>query len=234
MARRKGKSRGWRFSIVMAVVLGLALAAAWYWWTMRSWAPSEADYPDQGVALAPGQYQQRFETVSALGAKFAYFSLGAIGEQPDPSLSEAMAQARAAGLQTGAQLSFDPCAPADPQSARFVTMVARDPALLPPAIALGRDAANCDDPVSDAAVESELMTLINQIEGHAGKPVILKLSRGFEERFSIASKVNRDLWVLGDRFAPRYAGRPWLLWSANGTRHIVGADEPLEWVVVQP
>lgn len=82
-------------------------------------------------------------------------------------------------MQVGVALDFDPCLGADAQSGMFAQMVPRDADLLPPAIGLARLADNCTPKVSDAAVESELMTLINQIETHAGRPVILKLSPPF-------------------------------------------------------
>ncbi len=130
-------------------------------------------------------------------------------------------------------LNFDPCAPADLQSGVFAQMVPRDAALLPPAIGLIRLADSCSPKVSDAAVESELMTLINQIETHAGKPVILKLGRDFQERHNTATALTRDLWLARDRARPDYAGRPWLLWSANSQLVSEASEEPIEWVVVQ-
>ncbi|WP_394729933.1 glycoside hydrolase family 25 protein [Altererythrobacter sp. GH1-8] len=234
MATRRPKQRPWRRYIIALIALGVLVATAWYWWTMRSWTPSEADYPDQGIALAMGQRDVNFPTVRALGGKFVYFAIGPYGAPRDTGLADAMADARQAGLQIGAVITFDPCAKADPQSSRFVTMVARDTALLPAAIELETGGENCPEAVSDAAIESELMTLINQIERHSGKPVILKLSRAFEERYRLSGSLSRDLWVVGDRIAPRYAARPWLLWSANTSRHMETAAEPVEWVVVQP
>jgi len=46
-------------------------------------------------------------------------------------------------------------------------------------------------------------------------------------------KIDRNLWLTGERFEPDYAGRPWMLWTAN--THLVtdAGDEPLRWVVVQ-
>jgi lysozyme len=105
--------------------------------------------------------------------------------------------------------------------------------LLAPAIALESLADGCQPEVSDAAVESELMTLINQIETHAGKPVILKLSPAFEARHRTATTLARDLWLARDRARPDYAGRPWLLWSANSALVSEASEEPIEWVVVQ-
>ena len=151
-----------------------------------------------------------------------------------PPAFEALKAARKAGLKVGALHRFDPCQRADAQSANFVTMVPRDPALLPPAIAFEEVADHCTTKVSDAAVESELLTFVNQVEMHAGRPVILKLSAAAEDRYAMGARIERDLWLVRDRFLPRYAGRPWLLWSANRARITEAAEEPLEWVVVQP
>ncbi len=144
-----------------------------------------------------------------------------------------LAAAREAGLKVGVIHVFDPCRPADAQSAFFTRMVPRDSGWLPPAIALTRLADGCAQPVSDAAVESELVTFINQIETHAGKPVILKLGRAFQERHRSAQALERDLWLMRDRAQPDYAGRPWLLWSANASLVSEAAEEPIEWAVVQ-
>jgi lysozyme len=100
-------------------------------------------------------------------------------------------------------------------------------------IALTRLGEMCAEPVSDAAVESELVTLINQIEAHAGKPVILKLARDFQKRHRSAQALERDLWLMRDRAQPDYAGRPWLLWSANSSYESEASEEPIEWAVVQ-
>jgi lysozyme len=63
--------------------------------------------------------------------------------------------------------------------------------------------------------------------------VILKLSRAFQDRHNTATTLARDLWLSRDRARPDYAGRPWLLWSANGVLVTEASAEPVEWVVVQ-
>ena len=68
---------------------------------------------------------------------------------------------------------------------------------------------------------------------HAGQRAILKLSRDFQDRYQIAGSIERDLWLVHDRIAPTYGGRPWLLWSANAARVTEASDQPIEWVVVQ-
>lgn len=238
MARRKSsprrRARRWSLYLLATVLLAGLVGALWYWWDMRSWAPDEATYPDQGVMISGGQGLVAFETLHALGARFAYLeaSSGVAGKAP--RFARNLAAARRAGVQAGAVHLFDPCTGADPQSANFVTVVPRDAQLLPPVIAILRTARECDPHVSDAAVESELMTFINQVELHAGRRAILKLSPAVEGQYRLAELVDRDIWLVRDRFRPRYAERPWLLWSANGARVTEASDEPLEWIVVQP
>lgn len=230
----RGATRRWLLRSFALVGLVAFAFAAWLWWDMRDWHPDETLYPEQGAVAPAGTAAVKFETLKAIGAQFAYIPL-----VDEPSVgggrafSERFRRARETGLQVGVVLDFDPCAPADGQSGAFAQMVPRDPDLLPPAIGLGGLADACAPAVSDAAVESELMTLINQIEMHAGKPVILKLSPAFEARHRTATALSRDLWLMRDRARPDYAGRPWLLWSANSQRMTAASEEPIEWVVVQ-
>ena len=237
MARRRGGRRtrtGWRARILAALLLVVLAGGIWLWWDLRHWQPAESASPDQGVEIEADDGTVNFRTLRALGASFAYLDASDGAQGQDRALSDNLAAARAAGLQVGAVHRFDPCAMADGQSANFVTMVPRDPSLLPPAIELARTAGDCAERVSDAAVESELMTLINQIEMHAGKPVILKIDPGFEDRYHLAGMLDRNLWLTRTRFEPTYAGRPWLLWTANTALHTQASDQPLRWVVARP
>lgn len=233
MARRKSAKRRWLLYTLAFLVLAGTVGVLAYWWDMRSWAPDPALYSDQGVLVSDREGLVGFDTVRAIGGKFAYVeaSRGATGH--DVRFGRNLSAARRAGLKVGAVHLFDLCSSADAQSANFVTMVPRDGELLPPAIALIGTADHCPEKVSDAAVESELMTFINQVEMHAGQRAILKLSRDFQTRYQIAGLLERDLWLVRDRFVPTYGGRPWLLWSANAARVTEAADQPIEWVVVQ-
>lgn len=174
----------------------------------------------------------RFGTLAALGARFVY--LGASeGARRDGAFPANLAAAREAGLQVGAVHRFDPCIMADGQTANFVVVVPRGAGLLPPAIALDKTADDCSAPVGEAEVESELMTLVNQVEAHAGRPVILQVSRKFEDRYGLAGRIERNLWVVGTWRQPAYAGRPWLMWTANEGLWSEAADAPLRWVVMR-
>ena len=222
-----------------AALLLLALGGGlWGWWTMRHWMPPRTAYPLQGVEIGatdgPDGAAADFRGLKAIGAEFAYLDATASAFARDPAFVGNFEAARAAGLQVGAVHRYDPCQPADKQAGNFVTIVPRDSALLPPAVELERIGDDCPVPVSDAAIESELTTFLNQVETHTGKPVILKLGKAFEARYRIAPRIDRNLWLTGDRFQPDYAGRPWTLWTANShlTNEALGAT--VRWVVVQP
>ncbi|WP_240957046.1 glycoside hydrolase family 25 protein [Pseudopontixanthobacter vadosimaris] len=218
--------------VLLLAILGGA-AAVWLWWEIRHWTPDPAEYPDQGVEIGSADGAVNFRTLRALGASFAYLdaSRGASGR--DPAFVHNLADARDAGLLAGAVHRFDPCIMADRQTANFVTMIPRDETLLPPVIHLAETAENCPERVSEAAVESELTTLINQIETHAGKPVLLKIDRDFEDTYGLAPRFERNLWLTRTRFPPEYAGRPWLLWTANEYFRSPAASGSLRWMVAQ-
>lgn len=232
--RARKSPRRWLVRAIALLALVALAFAVWLWWDMREWRPDEALYPEQGALAPVGGAEVKFATLKAIGAQFVYLPL-VLEPLPDGpgGFAYRFTRAREAGLQVGVVLNFDPCAPADLQSGVFAQMVPRDSDLLPPAIGLSRLADGCNPKVSDAAVESELMTLINQIEMHSGKPVILKLGSAFEARHKTATALSRDLWLARDRARPDYAGRPWLLWSANSQLMSEASEEPVEWVVVQ-
>ncbi|MCB2087652.1 MAG: glycoside hydrolase family 25 protein [Sphingomonadaceae bacterium] len=220
--------------ILALLLLAVVCAGGWYWWQLQHWSPDEAVYPDQGVEVAARDGRVNFRTVRALGGRFAYLDASYGAKGSDAAFSRNLTAAREAGLQVGAVHRFDPCVMADGQSANFVTVVPRGADMLPPAIELAATADDCAERVTEAAVESELMTLINQIEGHAGKPVILKIMPGFETRYGLSARIERNLWLSRTRLLPDYAGRPWLLWTANEALRSEAAEQPLRWVVVQP
>ena len=230
----KGKRGGWKLRLVGALMLVAILGGGWAWWHMRHWTPQRAAFPMQGVEIGSADGAVDWRALKAVGADFVYLDASASAFARDDGFGSNLDAARAAGLQVGAVHRYDPCQPADSQAANFVTVVPRDGELLPPAIELDLLAENCAQAVGDAAVESELMTFLNQIEGHTGKPAILKLTGDFEDRYGTAATIDRNLWLVRDRVLPDYAGRPWTMWTANSALTLDVAENPVRWVVVQP
>ncbi len=232
MGRKRAIPIRWR--VGAALLLVALCVAGWQWWVFIHWAPPRDAFPVQGVLIGAEDGAPDFISLKAVGADFAYLeaSVGAKGR--DPAFGRNLAAARASGLPIGVVHHYDPCLRADRQAANFVTIVPRDSSLLPPAIELEETADRCEPRVSEAEVESELTTFLNQVEGHVGKSAILKLSPAFEERYAISSRIERNLWLERDRFQPDYGGRPWTLWTANGHLRSPAAEGPLRWVAAQP
>lgn len=238
MARKRkskaGTRRGWLRPLLVALLMSAVAAAGWWYWQSRHWRPSEAIYPEQGVLVGEGDGPVRFVIIKGLGGSFAYLEASRGAKGRDRVFIANLAAAREAGLAAGAVHVFDPCAPADAQSANFVIAVPRNSSLLPPAILLDGDAEVCPAPVSEAAIQSELMTLVNQIEAHAGKPAILAPSAAFERRYRVGGRIERKLWLTRSLAEPGYAGRPWTLWTANEHLQTEAAEAGLRWVVARP
>lgn len=229
-----GRRRGWRVPVLALLLFGAAVATGWWYWRSHHWRPSEVRYPEQGILVGEGDGPVRFSIVAGLGGSFAYLEASRGAKGRDRAFMANLAAARTAGLAVGAVHVFDPCASADAQSANFVIAVPRDRTLLPPAILLESDAAFCPRPVSEAAIQSELMTLVNQIEAHAGMPAILAPSAEFERRYRVGGRIERNLWLTRSLAEPTYAGRPWMLWTANEALQTEAAEHPLRWVVARP
>lgn len=217
--------------VAAALALILVIGAASLWWFWRSWEPSREEYPVQGVAVSSTQGDINWAGVRANGADFAYIHVSTGTSARDAAFPVNWAGARAAGLGYGAELTYDPCARASDQATLFITTVPRDNAALPPAIRLG-DVPGCA-PGRDRVL-SELNTLVNLVEAHSGKPVLLHLSPAFEQAYRISEGVDRTVWLDGNFFPPDYAARNWVMWTASDGRRLNAVEGPVKWVVVAP
>ena len=224
----------WRGRISALLLLAALAVAAWAWWQALGWTPPRAEYPMQGALVGERDGAVDFTALGATGADFVYLEASQGAQGRDARFAGNLAELEGGSLARGAVHIYDPCARAEKQAANFVTIVPRDPSLLPPVIALSKLASACGDPVIEAAVESELTTFINQVENHAGQPVVLMITPAFEAADPLAARIERNLWLERDWFEPDYAGRPWTLWTANSQLRNDATNEPLRWVVVQP
>nr|WP_087573024.1 GH25 family lysozyme [Sphingomonas sp. CDS-1] len=214
-----------RFGVVCAV-LGLLALGGWLY--ARDWSPSREEFPTQGVSVSSADGTIEWGTLAAQGADFAYIRAASGGHFRDPAFEANWAAARAAGMRYGAVLEFSLCAKASDQATGFMTMVPRDNAALPPVIRLAFE-PGCRARLGQDAVLSELNTLINLIESHAGTSVVLNVSDDFDAQYGIASGINRTLWLDRNFFPPDSEKRKWVMWTASDMRHIDGIEGPVRW-----
>jgi lysozyme len=219
-----------RIGAGLALVAVLALAL---WLYARAWAPSRDQYPVQGVSIGSNDGAIDWGTLAAQGADFAYIRAAAGAGGRDRAFAANWRGARAAGMRYGAQVDFSLCRSPSEQATAFMTTVPRDNAALPPVIRLDFDPRCAARPGRDQLL-SDLNTLVNLVEGHAGKPVLLNVTEDFDKVYDIGSGINRTLWLDGNFFPPDYATRPWVMWTASDMRHIDGVDGPVRWNVVAP
>jgi lysozyme len=218
---------------ILAILLLLGLLALGLLLYARQWAPTREQFPTQGVSVSSDNGEIDWGTLAAQGADFAYIRAAAAGRFRDPAFARNWAGAKAAGIRYGAMLDFSLCGRAGDQATRFITTVPRDNAALPPVIRLALDPSCRARPERDFVL-SELNTLVNLIESHAGRTVVLNLSRDFDREYGIASGINRTLWLEGNFFPPHATERKWVMWTASDMRHIDGIDGPVRWDVVAP
>jgi lysozyme len=228
--RRGAGTQILRLAIPVAV-LGVALLAAWIY--AGYWAPSRETYPVQGISVSAASGPIEWGTVRVRETDFAYIRASSGADRRDPAFATNWAGARAAGLRYGAEHVFSLCRKAADQATLFMTTVPRDNAALPPVVRLDFDPACPARPSRDALL-SELNTFLNLIEGHAGKPALLRVSKPFNAAYDIGSGINRTLWLEGNFFAPDYASHPWVMWTASDMRRLDGVEKPVEWDVVAP
>lgn len=231
---RKSPSRRLRLRLLGALWLVAMMVGVWSWWQVRHWRPDRTAFPMQGVEVGTADGAVDWRALKAVGADFAYLDASASAFARDDSFGRNLEDAKTAKVQVGALHRYDPCQPAERQAANFVTVVPRDAKMLPPAVELDMLGDECPVPVSDQSIESELTTFLNQIENHTGKAAILKITPRFQSRYKIAARIDRNLWLVRTRFEPDYAGRPWMLWTANGNLSNEATQHGLRWVVVQP
>lgn len=230
LKKRRIKVTPLRILIVVAVLAVLILGGGT--WFLRHWAPDRARYPLQGVTASSGSGEVHWPSVKAAKADFAYLLASSGSAQRDPRFTTNLNGARDAGLRYGAIHRYALCTQAIAQATTFIATVPRDPEMLPPVVAID-SLAGCERPSRDKLL-AELNTFLNQIEAHAGKPAILRISQAVEAEYELSAGINRTLWLEGQFFPPGYATRPWVMWTASTWRRVQGIDGPVEWDVVRP
>lgn len=228
-ARRTPAALMKRALIVLAVI-GAIGASGWQY--ALGWAPSREAFPVQGVDVSHHQGPIDWAKAAADGVNFAYIKASEGGDLRDPRFAENWDAAAAAGVRRGAYHFFTLCRPAADQATNFIASVPREPDALPPAVDL-EFGGNCKDRPDRAALLKEVETFITMVEAHSEKPVMLYVTREFEDAYRISGAIDRPLWLRRMGLEPDYGTHPWVMWQAHARRRVDGIDGPVDWNVLR-
>lgn len=210
-----------------------AIAAAGLLYFAVHWGPSRTEFPVQGVDVSQAQGQIDWRLARADGVDFAYLRASAGARTRDSRFAENWQSSREAGVRRGAYHVYSLCHLASDQATSFIATVPREADALPAAIDLGLDDI-CTARPARSIVLRELALFIQMVEAHSGKPMILYLSREFDDAYQISSAIDRSLWLRRTGMAPAYGTHPWVLWQANPYRRVDGIEGPVDWNVLRP
>jgi lysozyme len=215
---------------LLAVLAAVAAAAGWY--VVRGWAPPRDAWPVQGVDVSHHQGRIDWPSVRADGADFAYIKASEGSDFRDERFAENWAGAAAAGMRRGAYHFFTLCTAASAQATNFIALVPREADALPPALDL-EFGGNCAKRPERDALLAEVAIFVRMVEAHSEKPVMLYITREFEDHYRVSEAIDRPLWLRRIYFEPDYATHPWVMWQANPRRRVSGIDGPVDWNVVR-
>jgi lysozyme len=202
-----------RLALGLAILL---LAMLLVWQGLRGWAPSRADYPVQGIDVSHHQGKIDWPRVKAHGVDFAYLKA-----------------TEAAGVRRGAYHFFTLCRLARDQATNFITTVPRDRQALPPVIDL-EFGGNCKDRPDRKVLLAEVATFIKMVESHAEKPVMLYVTREFENAYQVSAAFRRPLWLRSMLLTPSYGSHPWVMWQGSSFARVDGIEGRVDWNVLKP
>jgi lysozyme len=217
-------------ALIMMVIFGLVVFAGWQW--ALGWAPSRQAFPVQGVDVSHHQGAIDWAMAAADGVDFAYIKASEGADLRDPRFTENWNAAAAAGIKRGAYHFFTLCKAGAEQATNFIASVPRESNAMPPAVDL-EFGGNCAAKPDRAALLKEVETFIKMVEAHSEKPVMLYVTREFEEAYQISTAIDRPLWLRRMALEPNYGTHPWVMWQAHARRRVNGIDGPVDWNVLR-
>ncbi|MEG3178027.1 GH25 family lysozyme [Sphingomonas sp. RB3P16] len=222
---------GIRIGLFATIAATFALLGVVGWTVARQWRPSDR-FPFQGLDVSARDGEIDWWAVKRGGADFAYVRATS-GDQRDPRFEANWRAVAETGMRRGATHRYSLCRLAADQANAFNTTVPRTDEALPAALELDFD-DGCTARPGPGIVRDELRRYITMVEGHTGKPLLLKVSKRFDAAYGVTLAIARPVWAMQNFFPPDYPARRWRMWQASDMRRIDGVDGPVHWDVVAP
>ena len=180
----------------------------------------------RGVDASHHQGDIDWERVRRDRIEFAYLKATEGSTFTDPRFVQNARGARAAGLRVGGYHYFSLCSAGVPQAEHFTDVLASSGARgLPPAIDLELR-GNCADPPPRADLLREVRAFVDVVERRTGQRVVVYAYPEFEERFRIATALQRPQWVR--RIGSTPPSRDWWIWQRDDQASIDGITGPAD------
>lgn len=211
---------------------GLAALAVFVFFFARNWAPSRDDYPVQGIDVSHRQGAIDWNRVRADGTDFAYIKASEGADLRDAHFAENWRGAEQAGVKRGAYHFFTLCRLARDQAENFIALVPRDVDALPHALDLEFE-GNCSARPARGVILAEIAMFIQMVEAHSEKPMVIYMTKEFEDEYRVSQAIDRSLWLRSLFFPPDYATHPWVMWQASNQRAVDGISGSVDWNVVR-
>jgi lysozyme len=213
--------------------VALVLLAALGWRFATRWAPDRQTYPTQGIDVSHHQGEIDWNAARSAGVDFVYIKASEGSDMRDDRFAANWAGAATADIKRGAYHFFSLCRPGREQATNFIALVPREAEALPHALDL-EFGGNCGKRPPRDALLGEVATFIQMVEAHSEKPMILYVTREFEDQYRVSEAIDRPLWLRRTGLEPSYGNHPWVMWQANPRRRVDGIAGPVDWDVVRP
>jgi lysozyme len=167
------------------------------------------------------------------GIEFAYLKATEGSSFTDPRFVASMRAAMSAGLRVGGYHYFTLCSPGVPQAEHFADVLGSTGSRgsMPPAVDLEL-LGNCDDPPARVDLLREVRAFVDTVEARTGQRVVVYAYPEFEERFRIATALQRRQWVRDIGSTP--PTRKWWIWQKDDRAGIDGIAGPADLNVMVP
>jgi lysozyme len=194
--------------------------------------PAPRTRPLRGVDASHHQGQIDWVRVGRDRISFAYLKATEGSTFTDPRFVDNAKAARQAGLRVGGYHYFSLCSSGAPQAEHFADVLgSADAGSLPPAIDLEL-IGNCADPPARDDLLREVRAFVDIVERRVGQRIVVYAYPEFEQRFRIATALQRRQWVRSIGSAP--PAREWWIWQQDDHAAIEGISGPADLNLMAP
>lgn len=240
----------WRRGLLVALLLGLALAGTYYLrhqvqlnrYARRAWAtftkggltgrektPLLAGYSVHGIDVSAYQGRIDWRTVARNRVRFAFIKASEGATLRDQRFARNWREARAAGVLRGAYHYFQPNRDGQIQADLFARTVPLAPGDLPPVLDV--EAANFHDV---AVLRREVARWLRLIEAHYGVRPILYSNHSFYKRHLAGHFDDYPLWLAHYEVErPSMPRNKWIIWQHSDESHVPGIRGMVDFNVFQ-